>query len=90
MTLKTLFNVMYFRSCCVKSSLHSFRDQAVPLYTLNSVPNLPVCYTWVSLRLLFCPAKKFLCLEVSFFLSELLTNFFGWLHTIFRSLAITM
>lgn len=32
----------------MKSSVHSFRDQAVPLYTLNSVPSLPVCYTWVS------------------------------------------
>jgi len=34
------------RSCLVKSSVHSYRDQVVPLKLLKKVPCLPACFSW--------------------------------------------
>uniref|UniRef100_H2YDH4 [histone H3]-lysine(27) N-trimethyltransferase n=1 Tax=Ciona savignyi TaxID=51511 RepID=H2YDH4_CIOSA len=75
------------KSCVVKSSVHAFRDQAVPLYTLNTVPSLPICYSWVPVQQNFMVDDETILHNIPYmgdedgaFIEELIKNYDGKVH----------
>uniref|UniRef100_H2YDH5 [histone H3]-lysine(27) N-trimethyltransferase n=1 Tax=Ciona savignyi TaxID=51511 RepID=H2YDH5_CIOSA len=75
------------QSCVVKSSVHAFRDQAVPLYTLNTVPSLPICYSWVPVQQNFMVDDETILHNIPYmgdedgaFIEELIKNYDGKVH----------
>jgi len=79
------------KSCVLKSTVHAFRDQVLPLFTLSKIPNLPICYSWAPVSQNFYVEDETVLHNIPYmgdevldeeatFIEELIKNYDGKVH----------